>query len=240
MTWTPILTGIVGSTAHGLATEDSDVDTMTVAVAPTTELAGLYPPTEKKLTRVTTNPDTVTHEVGKFCRLALSCNPSILELLFLPGPLVTFHHPVHQGFGLLGIARHFLSAPAVRDSYLGYAGQQIGRIKRGVNAKGFNSTRAAKHGRHVLRLINAGQELYLTGDLIVKVTPKSLYMDFGDLMARDLQAGIRKAEKHIAAAAEAMDRKRSALPEKPNVTEIRKYLDAVRKEFITPAPKATA
>jgi predicted nucleotidyltransferase len=61
------------------------VDRLGVFVAATRAMLGLSTPPE---TLVSAGPDQDTdvalHEVGKFVRLAAVCNPSVLELLFLP------------------------------------------------------------------------------------------------------------------------------------------------------------
>ena len=46
-----LLSGVVGSTACGLAGPDSDVDRLGVYAAPTIEFHGLYPPLGKNATK---------------------------------------------------------------------------------------------------------------------------------------------------------------------------------------------
>ena len=121
---TIILSGIVGSKAYGLDNEDSDTDRLGIFVAPTVEFHGLYPPTP---THVWTEPDDLTlHEVGKFVRLALKCNPTIMELMWLPDGLYDTVHP--EGLALVAIRKKFLSARYVKDAYLGYATQQFKKL----------------------------------------------------------------------------------------------------------------
>jgi len=72
-----ILSGIVGSTAYGLAGPDSDVDRIGIFAAPTVAFHGLVMPAES---HVTSKPDRTMHEVRKWCRLALGCNPTVMEL----------------------------------------------------------------------------------------------------------------------------------------------------------------
>src|SRR3712207_6802639 len=80
-----ILQGIVGSTAYGLAREGSDVDRLGVFVTPTEELFYIAAPRQ---TIVTHKPDQTLHEIGKYVSLALKCNPTILELMWLPDDLI--------------------------------------------------------------------------------------------------------------------------------------------------------
>jgi len=103
-----ILEGIVGSTAYGLATPESDIDKLGIYIQPTEDFYGLKLWTEKDFSIVTTNPDRTLHELGKFCRLALKCNPTITELLWIPEELITLHTP--EGILLRMMAKNFLSA----------------------------------------------------------------------------------------------------------------------------------
>lgn len=73
---TVLLAGVVGYTAYGFAHAGSDVDRLGLYAAPTEELHGLHRPAES---HVTTGPDVTLHEAAKWCRLALSCNPTASE-----------------------------------------------------------------------------------------------------------------------------------------------------------------
>lgn len=109
-----LLSGIVGSTAYGLAGPDSDVDRLGVFAAPTMALVGLRTPPE---TRVTSKPDSTLHEARKFCLLALSCNPTASELMWLPDNLYEVRTAL--GDDLIGIRRSFLCAKRTRNAYFG-------------------------------------------------------------------------------------------------------------------------
>lgn len=61
-----ILQGVVGSTAYGLATPESDIDRLGVFQARTSELLVLHPPKES---RVSTSPDVTHHELGNMLGL---------------------------------------------------------------------------------------------------------------------------------------------------------------------------
>ena len=125
--WIPILGGIVGSTAYGLNGPDSDVDRMTFAAAPTATFHGLHAPTGRSATRVTHEPDSVTHEIGKACALMLQCNPSVIEMLWLPDEL--YETSTDLGRELIEIRSAFLSRQNVRNAYMGYATQQFKRLR---------------------------------------------------------------------------------------------------------------
>lgn len=119
-----LLSGVVGSTAYGLAREGSDVDRLGMFAAPTETLLGLHTPKES---HVTTAPDRTLHEAAKWCRLALGGNPTVMELVWLPDELYEVRTPL--GDELIAIRGSFLGAERVRDAYLGYAGQQFRRLE---------------------------------------------------------------------------------------------------------------
>ena len=76
-----ILKVLVGSHAHGLATEDSDVDYRGVYVTPTSQILSLHAGKMKGTHWVEgENEDATSYELGHFLFLALKCNPSILEV----------------------------------------------------------------------------------------------------------------------------------------------------------------
>ena len=108
-----ILEAVVGSTAYGLATPDSDIDMLGVYVAPTEKILGLKSVQE---TIITKNPDKAIHEVGKFIHLAIQCNPTILELLFLE----EYTTLTEEGKLLVDNRQAFLSKK-IFNAYGGYA-----------------------------------------------------------------------------------------------------------------------
>jgi len=145
-----ILMGLVGSTAYGLATESSDKDYLGVFMSPTRSLLGLTSPKE---TIVRRDPDMQLHELGKFCRLALAANPTILELLFLG----EYEVMTPQGQRLVDLRHSFLSA-RIRTTFGGYAIQQARRLQRDGAFESALRARSEKHGRHCMRLMTQGAQ----------------------------------------------------------------------------------
>ena len=221
-----ILQGIVGSTAQGLAREESDIDRLGVFVAPTVDVAGLHWNIHKE-SKVTNDPDITIHEIGKYLRLALKCNPSVLELLWLP----EFEFKVDPfGDRLLSIRDAFLSERAVRSTYCGYARQQARKLEeRGDGTFGQSPhlhKRTAKHGRHLLRLLRQGRELLETGNLTVKVHNPDVYFAF-DNMTTEQMLNVYASED------EAFMRAKSILPQEPDEEIVRYFLKYVRITFLT-------
>jgi uncharacterized protein len=222
-----LLSGIVGSTAYGLAHEGSDVDRLGVFAAPTERLHGLHRPKES---HVTTAPDRTLHEAAKWCRLALSGNPTAMELVWLPAGLYEARTPL--GDELIGIRMSFLSAQRVRDAYLGYATQQFRRLEaRGDGSFSADTRgRTAKHARHLKRLCHQGLELYATGVLTIRVENPQEYHDFGDRVAEDASV----AQPLLRYYENAFDETRSALPDRPDEAAAESWLRSVRAHFYTP------
>lgn len=167
-----ILEGVVGSTAYGLATENSDIDVKGVYLLPTSKVLSLrFNP--EKTSKVNTDPDWSYHEVGKFMKMIAGGNPTYSELLWLED--YTILNPI--GKMLVENREIFLSTSAVLNAYRGYAfGQAMKLSKRQAEGKeGYDSAlknRFAKHTRHCFRLLLQCRELLETGKLTVRVTPE--------------------------------------------------------------------
>jgi predicted nucleotidyltransferase len=219
-----LLSGIVGSTAYGLAHEGSDVDRLGLFAAPTEALHGLHPPKES---HVSTAPDRTLHEAAKWCRLALGGNPTVMELVWLPDDLYEVRTPL--GDELVGIRTTFLSARRVRDAYLGYATQQFRKLRSRKDGSFSADTRrrTAKHARHLKRLCEQGYELYRTGQLTIRLEDPETYHRFGEEVARDAEAAVPLLRRFEAAFAQT----RSVLPEQPDETAADAWLRRVRRHF---------
>ncbi|MEV6401836.1 nucleotidyltransferase domain-containing protein [Streptomyces bobili] len=219
-----LLSGVVGSTAYGLAHAGSDVDRLGLFAAPTEELHGLHPPQES---HVSTAPDRTLHEAAKWCRLALGGNPTVTELVWLPDELYEVRTPL--GDELIDIRTTFLSARRVRDAYLGYATQQFRRLLgRGDGSFSADTRkRTAKHARHLKRLCGQGYELYTTGRLTIRVDDPESFHRFGEQVADDPETALPLLRRYETAFEEA----RSVLPEQPDERAADAWLRKVRRHF---------
>jgi predicted nucleotidyltransferase len=226
-----ILQGVVGSTAYGLAHEDSDIDKAGVYVAPTHDVLGLSGPEVVKDSLQEHKPDRTLHEVGKFVGLALAANPSILELLFLPAYEVL----TDEGDMLVEHRQVFLSSKNIKARYGGYAKSQADRLLQRENdgKEGFSSdtkARTEKHGRHCYRLLFQAEELLRTGQLQVNVADKrDEIFDMGRLAATDPEGFHRRALARI----EAVDNIDSILPYEPNRIFANDMLVGIRVRFLS-------
>ncbi|MEU0117633.1 nucleotidyltransferase domain-containing protein [Streptomyces bobili] len=221
-----LLSGVVGSTAYGLAHAGSDVDRLGLFAAPTEELHGLHPPKES---HVSTAPDRTLHEAAKWCRLALGGNPTVTELVWLPAELYEVRTPL--GDELVDIRTTFLSSRRVRDAYLGYATQQFRRLLgRGEgSASADTRKRTAKHARHLKRLCGQGYELYTTGELSIRVDDPESFHRFGEQVADDPDTALPLLRRYETA----FEGARSVLPEQPDERAADAWLRKVRRHFYT-------
>jgi uncharacterized protein len=221
-----LLQGIVGSTAYGLSTPDSDVDRLGVFAFPTQALHGLHCPAP---THTTTKPDATWHEAGKYAKLMLGGNPTAFELLYLPDEFYEIRNPL--GDDLINIRSAFLSAKRVRDSYLGYATQQFRKLEKRADGTFSSDTRnrTAKHARHLFRLLDQGSELYRTGWLRVRLDDDVAEecQDFGDRVAD----GELDLAKQVLSDAEVVFYRSTKLPEYPDEPKVERWLLDVRDTF---------
>jgi len=209
-----LLRGVVGSTAYGLATATSDIDLLGVGLADSRDVLGLDGNKVASASKVTTNPDTTMHELGKYCGLALRCNPTVTELLWLP----EYRVETEEGLRLRALRSAFLSTPYVRSAYGGYALQQAKRLlgRHQAGEAGFGADvakRTAKHGRHCLRLLIQAQHILRTGDLVIDVgARREELFAVGRLAVDDPAAFTTRFERELAT----LDAIDSVLPEQPD------------------------
>lgn len=225
-----LLSGIVGSTAYGLAHAGSDVDRLGMYAAPTVELHGLHRPAES---HVTTHPDRTLHEAAKWCRLALGGNPTVMELVWLPDQLYEVRTPL--GDELIGLRSAFLSAKGVRNAYLGYATQQFKRLQaRGDGSFSADTRkRTLKHARHLVRLIQQGEELHATGHLTIRLPDP-------DGVRATAEWIVEQPDRALVLISRAEGRfdKPGVLPEQPDEAAVEAWLRRVRAAHYTPTEGA--
>lgn len=222
-----LLSGIVGSSAYGLAHAGSDVDRLGIFATPTKELLGLHTPPDYHGHKDDTG-DVALHEVGKFVRLALKGNPTIMELLWLPA--VFYEQRSGLGDELIALRASFLSAKRVRDAYFGYASQQFIRL-RNRNGHSFSADtvgRTAKHARHMYRLLHQGYELWSTGNLTIRVEDPTACREFGE---RIESGEVDLAEAKLASMEMYFNDTLCVLPDEPDEPAIEDWVQRVRKYY---------
>ena len=225
-----LIQGVVGSQAYGLATPESDVDYMGIYMEPSDAFWGLRLFQDKDFTVHTTSDekDFTIHEVGKFMRLALKSNPSILELLWLPPECYT-HVSVH-GEQLIDARHWFASAELVKNAYLGYATQQFKLLERRGDFGSDMKKRTEKHARHLYRLLIQGFGLYRTGRLDVALNG----VEAMDVRAFGYEVGqegnLDLAKQRLAYYEREFNEKRPHVRYEPNVKAAESLLKEFRRE----------
>lgn len=119
---------VAGSHLYGTNVETSDYDFKGVCI-PTKDYFFGYLKVFEQLERKAgagAPADLVVMSLAKFCRLAVDCNPNIIELLFAPEECIT--HVTGTGLQLLDAREMFVSKKA-RHTFAGYAHSQLRRIK---------------------------------------------------------------------------------------------------------------
>jgi predicted nucleotidyltransferase len=221
----PLLMGVVGSTAYGLAHEGSDVDRLGVFAYQTERILGLRQP---KDSIVSTAPDITMHEARKYVSLVLSCNPTAMELLWLN----EYELLTPQGVELIGIRESLLSAKRVRDAYLGYATSQFERLAKRGN-ESFSSDlrhRTEKHARHLMRLVEQGYRLYTTGELMIRLEDPERYREFGRMVA---ERGSKVAFPYMVQAEQRFNEAQTVLADRPDEERVEKWLIGLRKALMS-------
>lgn len=212
-----LLMGVTGSTAYGMATESSDIDRLGVHQARNRELLGLTRPLE---TFTTTAPDSTTHELGKFVRLAVKANPTILELLYLDA-----YEKIHPAGRLLIDNRDLFLSQVVLQSYGGYVMSQVRRLQaRGDSFGPDTRNRYAKHARHIFRLLQQGQSLLENGSIDVKVRNREELFEIGALPPALVVARFEAEFERFQATPH-------SLPEAPDLAAIDNLLIHIRETW---------
>lgn len=225
-----LIQGVVGSQAYGLATPESDVDYMGIYMEPSESFWGLRLFQDKDFTVHTTSDesDFTLHEVGKFMRLALKSNPSILELLWLPADCYT--HVSTLGEYLIDARHWFASAELVKNAYLGYATQQFKLLERRGDFGSDMKKRTEKHARHLYRLLIQGYGLYRTGRLDVALNG----VEAMDVRAFGYEVGhegnLDLAKQRLAYYEREFNEKRPHVRYEPNVEAAESLLKQFRRE----------
>lgn len=222
-----LLQGTVGSTAYGLAREGSDVDRLGIFIYHTMDLLALDYGGDME-TVVRHQPDITVHEVAKYLRLALKCNPTVMELMWLPDHL--YETRTEMGKWIIGLRSAVLCENGVRGSYGGYAKQQVERLKRRhTEGKiGFAAdlqNRTAKHARHCFRLLRQGRELLETGVLPIQVQNPEDYFAFDG-------ASVEEIVERFAREDEVFRNTTSVLPAHPDKPAVQSVLNRIRKAYM--------
>lgn len=212
-----VLQAITGSRAYGLHHQDSDTDRMGIFVAPTTGVSGLYwsSSDESWSDAGPEGDDNTNHEIGKFLRLVLKSNPTLIELLFMN----EYEILDDIGQGMIDIRHKMLYEKGIRSAYLGYARAQADRVLREY------PDHKPKMARHCLRISRQAIDLLTTGEFDIHVGDPQEYFDLTEKPFMEMGLILENAIFEI-------ENCKSVLPEAPDVFAVDSFLKEVRRDHI--------
>ena len=213
-----ILKVLVGSHAHGLASQESDQDFRSVYVIPTEEMFRLdfkYPSTSW----TKEGGDEASWEVGQFLSLAIQSHPLILETFLAPVLAVD-----QWGEELRGLFPAVWSPQKAYQAFSGYANNQ--RTKFLEKKDG----RPAKYAAAYIRVLGNLCELLETGTFTIRICDTSLGPTVARMKEGNYRVGevidlgedlIQKAGRHVTSCQDRFD-----------VGAIDQFLTRLRKAFL--------
>ena len=215
-----ILATVVGSRACGLSTGSSDTDVRGIYLAPTPSFWHLSKPPPHVEGPA---PEWFSWELERFCELALKANPNALEVLWSPLTLQT----TSAGEELVAQRGAFVSRLA-HATYAGYVQSQLTKIEADVRREGVPRW---KHVMHLLRLLLSGAHLLRTGSPLIDVGPhreRLMAARRGEESWESLDAWRSTLQADLEDAAQ-----RTAVPDRPDVERIDRWLHDVRRRSAT-------
>jgi uncharacterized protein len=226
---TIILEAVVGSQAYGLATEASDIDLLSVHVAKFNDVLGLNSHSVTTFSEHLLNPDSTSHELAKFCLLAMKANPSVTEILWAGE--YTVCEP--EGITLIENRKAFLSETAVKGAYGGFASSCAFKVAKHVagasKEERVSDDRISKNGRHAFRVILQGEQLLGKGRLSLDVgDQKDFIFSMGELAVSNPYEFQHRLERKLAR----LHEMESKLPEVPDWESINEMVIAIRMAMV--------
>lgn len=231
-----IITGEIGSYAHGLQTPESDHDHIGIYIDPPAALIGLAG--EQGAIRDRDQAEGVKSKAGdieityyglrKYAQLACQGNPTVMTLLFTPNLM----HP--DVYGLQGVRDMFLSKRLVAR-HIGYADNMAARLTGDKAPRTNRPDLVEKYGFdtkaafHALRLLMQGLEMITTGTMTMPMhAPQRSYLlaiRFGAIPQEQVLEDIQRLKYLIKGAGHISD-----LPEHPDMDRVNDWLTAVHVE----------
>ena len=152
-----ILRVLCGSRAYGLHDDDSDFDYHGIFVVPTSRLLSIGPKIRETAWIEGEEQDNTAWEVGHFLKMAVQCNPTVLETFVAPIETTT-----KWGDRIRKIFPYVISRKRIYKSFKGYSHNQRKKMFEptgGVRA----GERMWKFAVAYLRVLYHGIELLQTG-----------------------------------------------------------------------------
>jgi len=148
-----IMECVAGSHLYGTNIPESDIDIRGIFMVPNKDYLSLIKPSQEVSEN---NEDIKYFELRKFFELALTCNPSVIEFLFIPKDCLNITSPIYEK---LVLNRNLFVTKKAKFSFSGYAMAQCAKA-RGKNKR--------VHGKEKYRddvAIEKLRKLLLNGDV---------------------------------------------------------------------------
>jgi len=218
-----ILKVVHGSRAYGTNIPGSDFDEKGVCIMPEKEYYYGFAKFEQKDKGWADGNDRVIYDIRKFFRLASTCNPNIVEVLYVePEQIIKCNE-----IGRIVLAhRHIFLSRLAAKTFTGYALHQMKKVDNKVkNGEEFKW----KHVMHLIRLLRMGSEIVQHGEVLVK-RPDAEYLLEIRHGKKDLETLMDEANALLAQIDE--DVKSSPLPERPDMNKIQNLLVHIISAYV--------
>lgn len=216
---------IHGSKAYGTSIPGSDTDEKGIALLDDPRYYFGFSRFEQKDSGWSDGADRQIYDIRKFFRLAMSCNPNIIEMLFVdPSDHIIVSD---EGRRILAARRKFLSRRAAL-TFSGYAFSQLKKLRARVAS---GKPPKHKHSMHLVRLLKMGREIVETGEVIVRRPDHERLLAIR-LGHYHLDPLIKWAEKESAAVRAMLTEGKSPLPVEPDKDYLESLLISLIKEAL--------
>jgi predicted nucleotidyltransferase len=232
-----LLAGQVGSQAYGTATEDSDMDFLSVFIKPNCYYTGLEDSQDSYVSdkKETINAEATIFELKKFLKLCLKFNPNVIPLLYLRENEYVIRSS--EGVRIIKNRQAFESQQAY-NTFIGYALDQRNAIVNCVTGKLGTKRKLlvdkfgydVKYAMHTIRILRMATEFFLSGKMNI-FRPDSdelLFIRNGGLT---LKSWINLVDEELMQARKAADLE--MLPEKPDFDCINDLCQSIITEQVT-------
>ncbi len=224
-----ILRVLCGSRAYGIHDDDSDFDYHGIFAVPTSRLLSIGPKIKETAWIEGQEQDNTAWEVGHFLKMAVQCNPTVLETFVAPVETTT-----KWGDRIRELFPYVISRKRVYESFRGYSHNQRKKMFEptgGVRA----GERMWKFAVAYLRVLYHGLELLQTGTYNPHIGDSERRNFLRKIKLGEVDKGtiINAAEMHQSDLTDAY--LQSSIPEEPSMDTVNEVLLALRQDMWEPA-----
>lgn len=230
---TCILRTLCGSKTYGTDTEDSDLDYMSVYVAPKSHYTGVIK-TPDSFVKKTDEYEETGFELHKFLKLCMQFNPNAIPALYVDPKFYTL---TSCAYNMLRSERDIFISQRAQHTFLGYAESQRKNVVNGDTGKLGQKRKelVAKYGydtkfaMHTIRILETAKEFFRDGILTVyRENDRELLLDY-----RNGKYSLDQWIKHIDQ--QMIDVKKeitkTLLPKEPNVKRINEIAMSIVESY---------